>query len=1094
MGRKRLTTYSFARNIAGGSNGLYTDYVATRWYRSPELLIGAPYGKAVDVWAIGCIMGELSDGQALFPGDSEIDQLYVIQKILGPLPDDQMRVFQKNPRFHGLKFPAVKRPKTLEKHYHGVIMSVALDFMKGCLRLDPSDRVTSAECVNHVLFQTDRAMDRSPGLPVKIGSGHSSSKRRKTDNKHSSDPAPVHDENKPMDIDASDNKKLSMKKDDDDDDEEIEAPITSKYLKQVRNQSTANSARSTLKSAQTSDDTSRSEQLQSHPHPNNRSGTPAPNTNSNSATSDSTSTIILSRLHPGNDAAGNTSHLEPINASVEQEKLVRPSMIKESVMNIEYSLPEHTVANPVKVNNNDKESRVLRESTLRKSAKSNRAAGGGLKVDASRDWRKPQQAEAERNSGPFAKLSKEKEQFEIEGDEQSRNNNVGYSRLDAHESSNMGGQTNHSSNHRNVYHQGGSESQPISVSNNAHIGQLNDSFPQKKPGANNAQGNLDNRHLSTFADFRAGNILDFSAAHNSNSLQGGTSAKSRQGRVRDQQRSASEDDVADASNSLNFHDGSSADGTSYHFHNQQQQHEGMFLLPSESRFLKSKSGAYLTSDDTHHGTKAGAKVTSSSSIGGSGFGGASHTSSHYELDSSIHQQEEKRPQNANNTNTYFVMAHQGTEHGLPGGSSASTSKILGAGHQQATDRRKFLNDSTQKEIQRIRSSTLLKKKARENREREQAAKEAMSGIMVTGQQNQQSQPGVQTITDKLSDARLQSSGTIDKGRETPYLVPQSRQGRGRYLDFGHPQRDVRDARDNRGGGAGGGPGGFHQAPGYQAQSQRQYGRYPHSNQLRAESPSVGSLMSWRMSEGTGQNVFNLARKKKKKFMQMPEPFEDGRLSPSVSLRNPSRLSRYDPADRENEADLMDPSTALTPREALLSHRDRDRGLATPTPVPYHPSAGAAAAGGVAGGNPKGGGGGGEQGRRGSYTSKQPVNLRRSAATTVPNERVGRLQPLNKSQTMTFSNHQQQQQQHQHSNNKNSHGTSNNNSNKHSGVSSNMVPSTDDLRPSGHGSRARQGSLFLEDEVTPRIYGVYPELRGGRGAATGRAGRGNNQHF
>jgi cyclin-dependent kinase-like len=53
-----------------------TDYVATRWYRSPELLLvssNLPYGKEVDIWAIGCIMGELMDGQPLFPGDSEVD-------------------------------------------------------------------------------------------------------------------------------------------------------------------------------------------------------------------------------------------------------------------------------------------------------------------------------------------------------------------------------------------------------------------------------------------------------------------------------------------------------------------------------------------------------------------------------------------------------------------------------------------------------------------------------------------------------------------------------------------------------------------------------------------------------------------------------------------------------------------------------------------------------------------------------------------------------------------------------------------------------------------------------------------------------------
>jgi cyclin-dependent kinase-like len=55
-----------------------TDYVATRWYRSPELLLGYNYSREVDIWAIGCIMGELSDGEPLFPGESEIDQMYVI--------------------------------------------------------------------------------------------------------------------------------------------------------------------------------------------------------------------------------------------------------------------------------------------------------------------------------------------------------------------------------------------------------------------------------------------------------------------------------------------------------------------------------------------------------------------------------------------------------------------------------------------------------------------------------------------------------------------------------------------------------------------------------------------------------------------------------------------------------------------------------------------------------------------------------------------------------------------------------------------------------------------------------------------------------
>lgn len=67
------------------------------------MLFRAPYGKSVDMWSVGCILGELSDGQPLFPGESEIDQLFTIQKVLGPLPSEQMKLFYSNPRFHGLR-------------------------------------------------------------------------------------------------------------------------------------------------------------------------------------------------------------------------------------------------------------------------------------------------------------------------------------------------------------------------------------------------------------------------------------------------------------------------------------------------------------------------------------------------------------------------------------------------------------------------------------------------------------------------------------------------------------------------------------------------------------------------------------------------------------------------------------------------------------------------------------------------------------------------------------------------------------------------------------------------------------------------------
>ena len=70
--------------ILAGPDDDYTDYVATRWYRSPELLVGdTQYGPPVDIWAIGCVFYELITGQPLWPGRSDVDQLYLIRKTLG---------------------------------------------------------------------------------------------------------------------------------------------------------------------------------------------------------------------------------------------------------------------------------------------------------------------------------------------------------------------------------------------------------------------------------------------------------------------------------------------------------------------------------------------------------------------------------------------------------------------------------------------------------------------------------------------------------------------------------------------------------------------------------------------------------------------------------------------------------------------------------------------------------------------------------------------------------------------------------------------------------------------------------------------------
>uniref|UniRef100_A0A3B4B959 Cyclin-dependent kinase-like 2 n=1 Tax=Periophthalmus magnuspinnatus TaxID=409849 RepID=A0A3B4B959_9GOBI len=66
----KLCDFGFARTVSVSEGGAYTDYVATRWYRPPELLVGdTHYGKPVDVWAVGCLLLEMLTSQPLFPGD-----------------------------------------------------------------------------------------------------------------------------------------------------------------------------------------------------------------------------------------------------------------------------------------------------------------------------------------------------------------------------------------------------------------------------------------------------------------------------------------------------------------------------------------------------------------------------------------------------------------------------------------------------------------------------------------------------------------------------------------------------------------------------------------------------------------------------------------------------------------------------------------------------------------------------------------------------------------------------------------------------------------------------------------------------------------
>ena len=153
----KLCDFGFARKVKLNKNNnnidTMTDYVATRWYRSPELLLsGGIYGPEVDYWAIGCIMGELADGNPMFPGEDEVDQLDCIIKILGNLPESLVNMYYENPIYNGKELLKIKKPETLEKRYLGILSPTAIDFMKGLLELDPNKRLNGENVFKHKYF------------------------------------------------------------------------------------------------------------------------------------------------------------------------------------------------------------------------------------------------------------------------------------------------------------------------------------------------------------------------------------------------------------------------------------------------------------------------------------------------------------------------------------------------------------------------------------------------------------------------------------------------------------------------------------------------------------------------------------------------------------------------------------------------------------------------------------------------------------------------------------------------------------------------------------------------------------------------------
>ncbi|KAL7630746.1 UNVERIFIED_CONTAM: hypothetical protein RMT77_019042 [Armadillidium vulgare] len=159
----KLCDFGFARTVDDKSLEPLTEYVASRWYRAPELLVGGEdYGTPVDIWGIGCIMIEVLTGEPLWTGKTDLDHLYQIRGTFGDLIPEHMDKLSKNRKLRGIKLQKPSKIKPLRKIMPSRITDEEIDFLEKCLDVDPSKRWTAEELLRHRYFKDYRR--RSSGI------------------------------------------------------------------------------------------------------------------------------------------------------------------------------------------------------------------------------------------------------------------------------------------------------------------------------------------------------------------------------------------------------------------------------------------------------------------------------------------------------------------------------------------------------------------------------------------------------------------------------------------------------------------------------------------------------------------------------------------------------------------------------------------------------------------------------------------------------------------------------------------------------------------------------------------------------------------
>ncbi|KAH9187181.1 hypothetical protein AeNC1_010845 [Aphanomyces euteiches] len=149
-----LARFATDQDVAEG----LSEYVVTRWYRAPELLLANAYAMSIDVWSVGCIFGELLGRRVMFPGKSYVDQLKVIIEVVGT---PSTFSFCDNPsarRFAGRQL-LTQSPLIAKVAWPDVFPHAnpeALNLLDKLLQFDPNERITATDALQHPYFDSCR--------------------------------------------------------------------------------------------------------------------------------------------------------------------------------------------------------------------------------------------------------------------------------------------------------------------------------------------------------------------------------------------------------------------------------------------------------------------------------------------------------------------------------------------------------------------------------------------------------------------------------------------------------------------------------------------------------------------------------------------------------------------------------------------------------------------------------------------------------------------------------------------------------------------------------------------------------------------------